>query len=326
MVDYTRQISASTTLLIRDTGGNVEFWIRTGSQSWNNDQPWSYHANGAESGTRKFRLVAGGNWQMMGAVYVGQDQDVRFSVVGTGIGFPSYDFYQHITRSTVPNGVYIRDTHAISSTHIHVEFNEPYNGGSTIVEYNIGYGGNPNAPENAVGSTGTSDVGPFDSGQKVYFWARARNSIGWGPWGNRTEARTWSVPDAPGEVTFDDVDQTSVVAHFNEGYDGGTEITGREMGYGLSSSAPTITVGAAAGPNTIGSLSPGKIYYFWTRAENGIGWGPWSPVAQVQLIAGARIYTGAQWKRAVPYIKVAGTWRVVRPWIRNAGEWKETSL
>lgn len=327
MVDYIRQISGSTQLMIRDTGGNVEFWIKTGSQSWNNNQPWSYFANGGESGTRQFRLVAGGNWQMMGAVYVGYNQTVRFSVTGTGIGFPSYDFYQDIGRSTVPRDPFIWDTHAISSSDIRVQFYSNGDGGSPILEYLIGFGTNPNAPEYGWPADSFSeDVGPFGSGVRIYFWARARNSVGWGPWGNRTEARTWSVPDAPGGVTFDDVDQTSVVAHFNDAYDGGTDITARQLGYSLTSSSPTTTVSATSGPNSIGSLSPGKIYYFWARSQNSIGWGAWSPVAQVQLIAGARIYTGGQWKRAVPYVKVAGTWKVVRPWIRTAGEWKETSL
>src|SRR4051812_37544007 len=202
MADYTRQISASTTLMIRDTGGNVEFWIKTGSQSWNNDQQWSFYANGGESGIRKFRLLAGGNWQMMGAVYVGYDQTVRFTVYGSGIGFPTYDFYQGMTRSRVPDGVYIWDTRAISSSYIHVEFNPPYDGGSAIVDYNIGYGGNPNGPEALWSSGGSSDIGPFAPGTRVYFWARARNGIGWGPWGNRTEATTWRVPDAPAMVVF----------------------------------------------------------------------------------------------------------------------------
>lgn len=327
MVDYTRQISASTTLMIRDTGGWVEFWIKTGSQSWNYDQPWSYGANGGASGALKFRLVAGGNWQMMGSVYVGYNQTVRFSVVGTGIGFPSYDFYQDISRSTVPPAPTIWDAHGISSSYIRVQFFPNGDGGSSIVEYSIGYGTNPNAPETSWHpASSPQDIGPFASGQRIYFWAAARNSVGWSEWGNRTEARTWSAPDAPGGVTFDDVDQTSVVAVFNDRYDGGTTVTARQLGYGLSSSSPTTTVSAVSGPNTIGSLSPGKTYYFWARAQNGIGWSAWSPVAQVQLIAGARIYTGGQWKRAVPYVKVAGTWKVVRPWVRNAGEWKETSL
>lgn len=326
MVDYTRQISASTQLLIRDTGGNVEFWIKTGSQSWNNDQSWSFFANGGDSGTRKFRLVAGGNWQMMGAVYVGYNQDVRFTVVGSGIGFPTYDFWQTIGRSTVPGAPLIYNAYATSSTNIHVDFTGTTDGGSPVLEWQIGYGGNPNGPEFYTGSDGHTDIGPLLPGSRVFFWARGRNAIGWSSWSNRAEATSWSVPSAPGLITYDDVDQTSVVARFSDAYDGGVPISARQIGYSLTSTAPTTTVAASSGPNSITGLNPGKTYYFWARSQNSIGWSPWSAVSQVLLIAGARIYISGQWKRVVPYVKIDGVWKVTRPWVRDAGIWKESSV
>lgn len=325
MADYTRQISASTTLMIRDTGGNVEFWIKTGSQTWNNDQQYSFFANGSDSGIRKFRMVAGGGWQFVNSVYVSYDQDVRFTIYNAGLGFPTYDFWQHITRSTVPAPPHIWDTTALSSTHIRVQFSAGHNGGSPILEFNIGYGSNPHAPEALWWSDGYSEIGAFDPGQRVYFWARARNAIGWSGWSNRTETATWRIPDAPSAVAFDDIDQISVSARFIDGYDGGVGITARQLGYGLSSSAPTTIVSAVSGTNFINSLNPGKIYYFWARSQNSVGWGPWSSVSEVTLIAGGRVYTGGQWKRAVPYVKVDGVWKVARPWVRDAGMWKESS-
>lgn len=326
MVDYTRQISSSTQLMIRDTGGWVEFWVKTGSQTWNNEQQWSYFANGADSGILKFRMVAGGNWQRFGSVYVGTNQSVRFTIFNSGLGFPTYDFWQDISRSTVPGAPYIWDTTAISSSTIRVQFNGAYDGGSPILEYNIGYGGNPNAPEALWWSNGYSEIGPFTSGQRVYFWGRARNSIGWGPWSNRTEAVTWRVPDTPPPVTFADIDQTAVVAVFQDNGNGGTAITARQLGYSLTSDAPTTTVAANAGNNSISGLDVGKTYYFWARSQNSVGWSSWSQIAQVMLVAGARVFVDGQWKRAVPYVKIDGVWKVTRPWVKTAGTWKETSI
>src|SRR5688572_7990814 len=156
--------------MIRDTGGNVEFWVRTGPTTWNNEQTWSYGANGGNSPVLKHRLVAGGGWQHFGTVFVGYDQDVRFTIYNTGIGFPTHDFYQHITRSTVPYPPTISHAYPLSSTHIHVVMFDGHNGGSGIVERQLGYGGNPNAVEYFWDITaGSTDVGAFTPGSRIFF-------------------------------------------------------------------------------------------------------------------------------------------------------------
>lgn len=327
MVDYTRDIGGSTTMLIRDTGGNVEFWIKTGSQTWNNEQPWSFFANGSNSGTLYFRMLRGGNWQKFGEVHVSYDQDVRFTIFNAGLGFPTYDFWQHISRSTVPGAPYIHLTHAISSTYIQVGFSDGYSGGSPILERRLGYGGNPNNLEAYWDApSGLTNVGPFSPGSRVYFWAQERNAIGWSSWSNRTEATTWRIPDAPADITFSDVTQTSVRTQFSDGFNGGTEVLERELGYGEDPFNAEAFANDISGINVLTNLDPGRTYYFWARTRNIVGWSAWSERRQINLIAGARIFVGNQWVRAVPYVKVSGTWRVARPWVRNAGVWKETSV
>lgn len=327
MADYTVNIGGNTTMMIRDTGGMVEFWVRTGPQTWNNQQPWGFGANGSNSGTLYYRMLAGGNWQKFGEVYVGYNQTVRFTLVNSGLGFPSYDFFQAISRSTVPPAPYTYETYAVSSTQIWVGFAGQGDGGSPIQEWQIGYGSNPNNPEQFVGSGGGTTVGGFSSGQRVYFWTRGRNLVGWGPWSNRTEATTWRVPYAPNFIGFPMVDQMSVRTEYVDSGNGGQPILERQLGYGQNSTTPSSFANAnESGFTDISGLDPGKLYYFWVRNRNSIGWGPWSERAQVLLIAGARVFTGSEWKRAVPYVKVAGVWRVVRPWVRNAGTWKETSV
>ena len=326
MADYQVGISGSTTLLIRDTGGWVEFWVRTGSQTWNNAQQWSYFANGGESGVRTFRMLAGGGWQHFGSVYVGSDQDVRFTIYNSGLGFPTYDFWQHITRSTVPAPPYIWNTIALSASHIRVEFVDGYAGGSAIVERQIGYGTNPNGPEYYSDSDGSTDLGPFTSGQRLYFWARTRNSLGWSNWSNRTDKAPWRIPDAPHPVWVDQVTQTTAWTRFDDRNDGGTDILERQLGYGQSSTTPSLFANDISGVNELSDLEPGKRYYYWGRVRNAVGWSPWSERRDAYMIAGARIYTDNQWKRAVPYVRVGGIWKVARPWVRSAGVWKETSL
>lgn len=325
MVDYDQFIGGNTTLRIRDTGSVVEFWVLTGASTWNNEQPWGYAANGANSGTLYARMLRGGNWQKFGQVNVYYDQDVRFTIVNSGLGFPSYDFWHHISRTTTPAAPFLQQCYAISSSYIHVEFAAGYDGGSPVVEWQIGYGSSPDYPEAYWGSGGTSDVGPFSSGQRVYVWARGRNSLGWGPWSNRGEATTWRVPDAPQSPSFSNITQVGLRVAFDDRYDGGTGILERQIGYGLSSVGASSFANAPGGVVTLSNLSPGKTYYFWSRSRNSVGWGSWSAVSQTNLIAGARVLNGGVWKRAVPYVKVSGVWKVAEPWVRNAGEWKKTS-
>lgn len=323
MADYTVDIGGSSTMMIRDTGSDVEFWFRTGDQTWNNEQQWRYVANGVNSGIREFRLLRGGNWQKFGEVRVTYDQNVSFTIYDAGLGFPTYTFTHHITRSTVPPRPLMRSATAQSTSTVRVIFSSQGDGGSPILQWQIGYGTSSTAPGSTVTSDGDTVVGGFSSGQRIYFWARGRNALGWSAWSNRVEATTWKVPGAPNSVTFSSVAQVSVRAQFKDGSTGGTAILERQIGYGLSSSAPTSF--SSSNNVVLTGLDPGKTYYFWARNRNSVGWGPWSARSQVTLIAGARVKQGNTWKRAVPYVRVGGIWKVARPWVKKAGVWKETS-
>lgn len=326
MVDHIRSISASTQLMIRDLGGNVEFWIKTGSSTWNNEQPWSYGANGSNTPLLHFRLLRGGNWQHMGTVFVTYDQTIRFTVYNSGIGFPTYDFFQHIQRTTVPAPPHIWETVAISSSQVRVSFNESYDGGSPIVERQIGFGAYPDSPQYYTSPPGSPGVVNFlGSGSRVYFWVRVRNAVGWSGWSNRTEAMPWRIPDTPQPVEVSNHTQTSVKTRIREGFNGGTDVLERELRYGTDPVTPQVTVTGTDVERTLTSLDPGKTYYFWSRVRNSVGWSPLSERLTSNLIAGSRVVVDGVWKRAVPYVRKDGVWRVVRPWVRNAGEWKETS-
>lgn len=324
MTDYDQFIGGSTTLRIRDTGSNVEFWIRTGPQTYNYQQPWNGRINNSELGPRTFRMLTGGQWQYIDAWRIDYDQDVRFTIVNSGLGFPTYDFWQHITRTTPPGPPSLYAADAVSSTHIRVKFHDGYDGGSAIVERQVGYGTNPNNVQNFWDAPSRDvTIGPFNPGTKVYFWARARNAIGWGEWSNRGEDTTFRNPNAPYPVTFTDVAQRSVRTKFEDR--SGGEVLERQIGYGLDANTPALFANDISGENFVTGLDAAKTYYFWARTRNSVGWSAWSDRSQVTLIAGARVMYGGVWKRAIPYVRVGGVWKVARPWVKTAGEWKESS-
>jgi hypothetical protein len=330
MADYTVNISGSTTMMIRDTGGWVEFWIRTGSSTWNNDQQYSFSANGSYSGILKFRLLRGGFWQHVNSVFVGYDQNVTFTIYGSGIGFPTHAFTQHIQRSTVPQPPTMTGCDPISESVVRIWYYPNSNGGSSIVEYEIGYGSSPHGPSSIVSRPGTiEDIGGFYSGQRSFFWVRARNALGWSGWSNRGEATTWQIPPPPGNPTFHDVRQTMLgVEFFFDKRPNDPHNVEWEFKYGRDETGAIIdgTININETIEYLSNLDPGKVYYFWGRARNPVGWGPWSPTASmVVLIAGARALVAGQWKRAVPYVKTGGLWKVAEPWIKHEGVWKKTA-
>lgn len=329
MPDYVERISASSEMMIRDTGGWVELWFHTGPQSWNNDQQYSWGANGTGSGVQKFRLVRGGNWQFITSIYVGYDQDISFTIYGASIGFPTYTFVQHIQRSTVPQPPTLFSVTPVSASAFKVVFGGNSDGGSPVIEWQVGYGSSSSGPSSTAPSDGDDNITGFSSGQKVYFWARGRNALGWSGWSNRGEGTTWQVPQAPLGPTYYNVSQKSVgVGYVFPVILNNPPHLEKQIRYGRD-----ITAGVIDGTITVDqdveylyNLVPGGTYYFWARARNTIGWGPWSASSKLILIAGSRVMVSGQWVRAVPYVNVGGVWKVAEPWVKDVGVWKKTAL
>lgn len=230
--------------------------------------------------------------------------------------------------ATVPPRPTLLSATALSSSTIRVIFEGNGDGGSVILAWQIGYGTNPTTPQGLVDSDGNTVLGGFSPGQRIYFWARGRNAIGWGPWSNRGSAVTWKVPNAPQPVITRGETQTTVVASFVDGYDGGTPIIEWQIGYGLNAEGPDLFVNDTfhIASFILTNLEPGGTYYFWARTRNVVGWSAWSARSQKNLIAGARVRVGYQMLRAVPYVRVGGVWKVARPWVKSGAAWRETSI
>lgn len=319
MADYQLPITNGT-MMIRDLGYEVQFWFKTGPSTWNNDQWWSWGANGTGS-RQKFRLLRGGDWQLFGSTNVAYDQTIRFTIEASGLGWGTTDFFQAIPRSTTPSAPTMTYCAAISESAVHVEFVGNYDGGSAILEYQIGYGTSIGiGPTYFTDSDGSDDIGLLSSGTTWYFWARGRNSLGWGAWSNRGEATTFALPSPPGPAVVLDLRQKSMIIQYVYGY-ASPDLLERQLGYGTSPTAPTSFANDPSGINTVTGLTAGGTYYVWGRARNSVGWGAWSVRTRVDLIAGALVLVGGVWKRAVPYVRDGGTWKVAEPWARNAGTW-----
>lgn len=323
MADYLKTIGAGDEMLIRDTGGNVEFWFHSDSGTWNYQQNWAYGANGAwVEGV--FRLEKNGAWHHIGTVHVSIRQNVTFRMYDEDLGWPTSDFTVFIERTTSPPAPTILQCQAVSPNQVDIVFGGNGDGGSPIDEWQIGYSLSPNSPDNTVTSNGSTRISGLSSGKTYYFWVRGSNARGWGPWSARASAFTWRVPDAPSPVTFSNVTQRSLRSRFNGGFDGGEPVDEWQLGYGLSSDIAFATTIGSTGTNDISGLSAGRTYYFWARGRNAVGWGPWSSVRTQTLNAGAMVKHEDVWKRALPYVKSNGIWKLVAPRVKHAGVWKDT--
>lgn len=213
---------------------------------------------------------------------------------------------------------------AITSTSVDVTFTDG-TGGAAIDSRQIGYGTDPSTPGTTVSSDGSDTITGLTPGTTYYFWARTHNVAGYSPWSGRSTAVTLRVPYAPSAVTYSSIKQTSVTTAFTLNGDGGSAITAYQLSYGLTSSADTTTAIVTSLSNSVTGLNPGALYYFKVRAQNSIGWGDWSAISNVTLVAGAWVKDGVVWKRAVPWVRDGGVWKVAKPWGRVAGVWRESS-
>lgn len=86
-----------------------------------------------------------------------------------------------------PTPIYLSE---LTQTSVRFQFVGNGDGGSPVLEYQIGYGTNPNAPTNYITSGGDTVITGLSPATTYYIWARARNSVGWSALSRSSATRT----------------------------------------------------------------------------------------------------------------------------------------
>lgn len=329
MVDHKKDTGSSGEMIIRDNGNTVSFLINShNSSTFTHDFPWGYTINGTTNNDREGDYGAGDGWVTLGSWSVTYDQTVTFRLFDTGtsgLGGPT-TLSAFIDRTSVPDAPSKPVLSEIKATSIRVRWTDGSNNGAGIdirqVARNVG-----NSLSGATYSNTDNDTvfTGLNQGTTYYFWARTHNAKGWSPYSPVASAKTTKVPDAPDQPIVSNATQNSVVISFTDNGNGGSAILERQVARNTSNTTTGATTASYTGVKTWTGLNPATTYYFWARSRNAAGWGPYSPVATLRTIAGARVNVNNVWKEAIPYVNVGGVWKVARPWVRDAGVWKETT-
>jgi hypothetical protein len=215
---------------------------------------------------------------------------------------------------------------SVASTSAFVSFSDGGGGVGAVDSRQIAYGTSTSVGSaTIVSSDGSTSITGLSTGTTYYVWARVHNAAGYSPWSSRASFTTLRVPFAPTTPVISNVKPTTADVAWTPNGNGGSAITGYDIGYGTSPSSPTTTIAVSSSPVTVTGLTPGTTYYFWVRAKNVVGNSAWSGVASTMSISGVRINVAGEWKLAVPYVRTGGIWKLSRPYVKALGVWKETT-
>lgn len=326
---YSKDTGSSGEMQIRDTGTHVEFWLNShNSTTFNHQLPWGMTVNGVTDNDREFDYSAGAGWRRLGNWAVSTSQTVTFRIFDTGtsgFGGPT-TFNQFIDRATVPAAPSTPAISNVQSTQVDVVFIDGSNGGATIDSRQIAYSTSTTVPGSGyISSDGSTTITGLTPGTTYYFWARTHNAKGYSSWSARSSTTTLNVPGTTTTPVLSNITPTTIDISWAPNSTGGSPITGYDVGYNTVDTSPAIINSSGSSPYTQIALVPGTKYYFWVRAKNAIGNGPWSASANTTTVAGVRIKVAGVWKFAIPYVKVAGVWKIAQPFVKSGGVWKGTT-
>jgi hypothetical protein len=78
----------------------------------------------------------------------------------------------------------------VTQVSLHYSFQGADDGGAPILEWQVGYGTDPNNVQNIIGSPGSTAISGLQPATVYYVWSRARNVAGWSNWSVRSSVLT----------------------------------------------------------------------------------------------------------------------------------------
>ena len=234
--------------------------------------------------------------------------------------------------TTVPSNPGLLTASEKNSNSVRLRGVDPANVGSSINAREI-YGQRRGTPSPTVHTGYDLDYtwNNLLPGTTCDFWWRVHNGVGWSAFSSKLAVTLYSTPNAPVAPTLSSITQTTFRASWPDPFAGGTGINSRKIGITTSPTALPTTALPYHGSNFDlygstglgGPLEPGGTYYVRAQAGNSIGFGPWGPATELDLVGGAWVKHEGVWRRATPYVRDAGVWKLTLPQGRILGIWEE---
>lgn len=113
---------------------------------------------------------------------------LTLTLLGTASANTGWRTLPRIQTDTVPPAPTPIGVDQIQMTSMRYRFSGNGDGGSPILEWQIGWSASPGTPNTWLKSSGTSTISGLKPGLTYFFWSRGRNAVGWGPWSARVNA------------------------------------------------------------------------------------------------------------------------------------------
>jgi len=218
-----------------------------------------------------------------------------------------------ITVSGVPGVPGVPGVLGFGSGTVLLSWAAPPDNGQPIDHYLVS-GGGPSPQD--CGTATTCSITGLSNGVTYQFQVQAHNAVGNGPLSQQSAPVTPNiVPEAPAPPTTKFGDMSETVS-WTAPVDLGTPVTCYQLQISpqAGASPPCIT-----GTTYVWSgLTNGVAYSFSVRAENSLGWGPYSSLSQPDIPAGVPSAPGAPQVAAVPNDPTGGKLDVQWPAVTGA--------